>query len=84
MTDIPTVFSIYDLSLRRYRHTHPKDRAWMFEYFIRTRLRYARHILTISEFVRREIMEEFKVPGYMVSSVPLAPDLCLSKVPWNR
>ncbi len=74
LTDIPTVFSIYDLSLRRYRHTHPKDRAWMFEYFIRTRLRYARHILTISEFVRREIMEEFKVPGYMVSSVPLAPD----------
>jgi len=74
LTGIPTVFSVYDLSLRRYPHAHPKERVWMFEYFIRTRLRYARHILTISEFIRREIMDEFRVPGHMVSSVPLAPD----------
>jgi alpha-1,3-rhamnosyl/mannosyltransferase len=74
LTGIPTVFSIYDLSLRRYRHAHPRERVWMFEYFIRTLLRYARHILTISDFVRQEIMEEFNVPGHMVSSVPLAPD----------
>lgn len=74
LTTVPTVFSIYDLSLRRYRETHPRERVWMFEYFIKTRLRYARHILTISEFIRREIIDEFKVSPAMVSAVPLAPD----------
>jgi len=71
---IPTVYSIYDLSLRRYRETHPRERVWLFEYFIKTRLQYARHILTISEFVRQEIIEEFHVPPSMVTAVPLAPD----------
>jgi alpha-1,3-rhamnosyl/mannosyltransferase len=74
LTDIPTVFSVYDLSLRRYRHTHPRERVWMFEYFVKTRLKYARHMLTISEFIRQEIMDEFKVSASRVSSVPLAPD----------
>ncbi|MDZ7664840.1 MAG: hypothetical protein U5K27_05845 [Desulfotignum sp.] len=74
LTAVPTVYSVYDLSLRRYKHTHPKERVWLFEYFIRTRLKYARHILTISEFIRKEIIDEFKVPASMVSSVPLAPD----------
>lgn len=74
LTEVPTVYSVYDLSLRRYRHTHPKERVWLFEYFIRTRLRYARHILTISEFIRNEIIDEFKVAPDMVTSVPLAPD----------
>jgi alpha-1,3-rhamnosyl/mannosyltransferase len=74
LTAVPSVFSVYDLSLRRYRHTHPKERVWMFEYFIKTRLKYARHMLTISEFIRHEIMDEFKVPPSRVSSVPLAPD----------
>ncbi len=74
LTTVPTLFSVYDLSLRRYRDTHPKERVWLFEYFIKTRLRYARHILTISEFVRREIMDAFKLPPGMVTAVPLAPD----------
>ena len=74
LTSIPTVYSIYDLSLRRYSETHPRERVWFFEYFIKTRLKYARHILTISEFIKQEIIEEFKVPPSMVTAVPLAPD----------
>lgn len=74
MTALPTVYSVYDLSLRRYRDTHPKERVWLFDYFIKTRLGYANHILTISEFVRQEIIDEFNVPPSMVTAVPLAPD----------
>jgi glycosyltransferase involved in cell wall biosynthesis len=74
LSRVPTVYSVYDLSLRRYSHTHPKERVWLFEYFIKTRLRYAAHILTISEFIRQEIIDEFKVPSSMVTAVPLAPD----------
>ena len=73
-TAIPTVYSIYDLSLRRFREAHPRERVWFFEYFIKRRLQYAEHILTISEFIRQEIIEEFKVPASMVTSIPLAPD----------
>ena len=71
---IPTVYSIYDLSLRRYRETHPRERVWFFEYFIKRRLQYAGHILTISEFIRQEIIEDFKLPPSMVTAIPLAPD----------
>ncbi|MCD6272880.1 MAG: glycosyltransferase family 4 protein [Deltaproteobacteria bacterium] len=74
LTSIPTVYSIYDLSLRRYSETHPRERVWFFEYFIKTRLKYARHILTISEFIKQEIIDEFKVSPSMVTAVPLAPD----------
>ena len=74
LTRVPTVFSIYDLSLRRYKETHPKERVLFFEHFIKTRLRYARHILTISEFIRQEIISEFKVAPSMVTAVPLAAD----------
>lgn len=74
LTAVPTVFSVYDLSLRRYRDTHPKERVWLFEYFIKTRLRYASHIITISEFIKQEIIDEFNVPASMVTAVPLAPD----------
>jgi len=74
ITKIPTVFSIYDLSLRRYKETHPRERVWLFEYFIKTRLRYAGHILTISEFIRQEIIDEFNLSPSMVTAIPLAPD----------
>ncbi len=72
--DIPTVYSIYDLSLRRYRDTHPRERVWFFEYFLKRRMPFATHILTISEFIKQEIIEEFKVPTEMVTAIPLAPD----------
>jgi alpha-1,3-rhamnosyl/mannosyltransferase len=81
LSAVPSVFSVYDLSLRRYRHTHPKERVWLFEHFIRTRLKYARHMLTISEFIRHEILDEFKVSPSRVSSVPLAPDPLFSPSP---
>ena len=74
VTNIPTVYSIYDLSLRRYRDTHPRERVWFFEYFLKRRMPFATHILTISEFIRQEIIEEFKVPTEMVTAIPLAPD----------
>jgi alpha-1,3-rhamnosyl/mannosyltransferase len=69
-----TAFTPAKLSLIRYRETHPRERVWFFEYFIKRRLQYAGHILTISEFIRQEIIEDFKLPPSMVTAVPLAPD----------
>jgi len=78
----PSIYSMYDLSLRHYADTHPRDRVWFFEYFIKRRLGSASHILTISEFIRQEIIEEFKVPSEMVTAIPLAPDPMFS--PCNK
>lgn len=69
-----SVYSIYDLSLRLYRETHPRERVWFFEYFIKKRLQYAGHILTISEFIRQEIIAELNVPPERVTAIPLAAD----------
>ena len=74
LTRVPTVFSMYDLSLRRYSETQPRERVWLFEYFIKTRLPYANHILTISEFIKQEIMDEFRIPADRITAIPLAPD----------
>lgn len=74
LPSLPMVYSIYDLSLRRYRQTHPRERVWFFEFFLKRRLPYATHILTISEFIRQEVLAEFNLPASMVSAVPLAAD----------
>lgn len=73
LPELPVVYTMYDLSLRHYAHAHPRERVWFFEYFIKRRLPQARHILTISQYIRSEIIEEFKVPQDKVTAVPLAP-----------
>jgi alpha-1,3-rhamnosyl/mannosyltransferase len=74
VSSLPVVFSLYDLSLIRYREKHPKERVWFFDFFFKRRLPYADHILTISEFVRSEILDELKVSPAKVTAVPLAAD----------
>lgn len=74
LPSIASVYSIYDLSLRRHSETHPRERVWFFEYFIKKRLNSAKHILTISEFIRQEIIEELKLPPEIVTAIPLAAD----------
>ncbi len=71
---LPVVHTVYDLSLRRYAHTHPRVRVCYYEFFIKRRLSHATHVLAISEYVRQEILDEFRLDPQMVTTVPLAPD----------
>lgn len=71
---LPVVHTVYDLSLRRYAHTHPRERVCYYEFFIKRRLPYAAHVLAISEYVRQEILDEFRLDPQLVTTVPLAPD----------
>ncbi|ROR03142.1 glycosyltransferase family 4 protein [Desulfosoma caldarium] len=73
VTDIPQVFSLYDLSLICYPQTHPTERVWFFRYWSRRRLDYATHILTISQYMREEICRLLGWPEEKVTAVPLAP-----------
>lgn len=71
---VPTVFSLFDFSLDRFPHTHPRERVWFHRLFFRRRLRYATHIVAISKALLQEAKERLAVPEDRLSVVPLAPD----------
>ena len=75
---IPSVYTIYDLSLIQFRNKHPKERVWFHDFFFPRRIRYANHVLTISEFIKNEIHEILGLEPDRVTAVPLAPDPCFS------
>jgi len=80
-TTVPTVFNIFDFSLERYAHTHPRERVWFHRLFFRRRLAYADHILTLSRFVLEEVRSRLALTEDQVSAVPLAPDPVFRPVP---
>lgn len=71
--NIPAVFTIYDLSLFTRRDMHPRERVWFHNFFFPRRIRYARHILTISRFIKHEINHTLGIPDDKITAVPLAP-----------
>lgn len=71
---IPQVFTLYDLSLMKFREMHPKERVWFSDVFLKRRLDYAAHIITISDFIRSEICDELHLPAEKVTAIPMAPD----------
>jgi len=71
---VPTVFSLFDFSLDRFAHTHPRERVWFHRLFFRRRLRYAAHIVAISHTVLQEAKARLQVAEDRLSAVPLAPD----------
>ena len=71
---LPVVHTVYDLSLLKHRDKHPRERVMLFDFFFKRRLPYATHVLTISEFMRQEILEELRLPEDRVTAVPLAPE----------
>ncbi len=81
VTHIPVVYTIHDLSLMHHPETHPRERVWFFNYFFKRRLRYASHILTVSEFIRSEIIHYLKMPASRVTAIPLAADPVFSPRP---
>jgi len=72
--NVPQVFTIHDLSLAKFREMHPKERVWFSDFFLKRRIQYAAHIITVSDFIRSEICDELRLPGNMVTAIPEAPD----------
>jgi alpha-1,3-rhamnosyl/mannosyltransferase len=67
------VFTIYDLSLIRYHRTHPKERVWFFKHMGKNRLHLVDHVLTISDYIKRDIYDTLDITSSYVSRVHLAP-----------
>ena len=74
ITTLPVVYSVYDLSLITFRDKHPRERVWFNDFFLPRRLKYASHILTISEYIKNEINQLLGVPEKQISCAHLAPE----------
>ncbi len=66
---IPTIYTIHDLSLIKHREKHPRERVWFSDIFFKRRLPRAAHVITVSDFTRREVIEELGVAPHKVTTV---------------
>jgi alpha-1,3-rhamnosyl/mannosyltransferase len=65
--DLPTVTTIYDLSVLLHPEWHPADRVRFYEQNFRRSLAQCQHVLAISEMCRREVMQELNIPAHRVT-----------------
>lgn len=65
------VITVHDLSVFRFPQSHPASRVIAFERQFACSLARASHVITDSETVRRELIEEFSISPGRVSAVPL-------------
>ena len=69
----PTVVTIHDLSWIRYPETHPQERVAIMNRILPVALDSVQHVITDSDFVRREVMSEFGISAERVTTTLLAP-----------
>jgi glycosyltransferase involved in cell wall biosynthesis len=69
---LPVVYTIHDLSLIKHRDKHPRERVWFNDLFFKRRLPHAAHIITVSNFVKNEVVEELGVAPDKVTAVHLS------------
>jgi glycosyltransferase involved in cell wall biosynthesis len=67
---VPAVVTVHDLSVILHPEWHPADRVRHHEQLFYKGLAAARHIITVSSFVRREVIEHLGVAPSRVTAVP--------------
>jgi glycosyltransferase involved in cell wall biosynthesis len=67
---IPTVITVHDLSVLLHPQWHPRDRVEFHERHFEKNMRRCRHVLTVSEQVRGELIRTLGLPHAKVSAVP--------------
>ena len=71
---VPTVITVHDLSWIHHPEVHPASRVREMNRFFKRGLEQAQHIITDSEFIRKEFIAYFKYPEGNVTSIPLGVD----------
>ncbi|HEY0736887.1 MAG TPA: glycosyltransferase family 1 protein [Herpetosiphonaceae bacterium] len=69
LASCPTIVMVHDLAFLRYKMHKPAKRFYL-SVLTWLSVKRASHVLTVSEFTRREVMELLHVPDYKVSAVP--------------
>lgn len=76
-TGVPTVLTVYDLiPLLFPQHVSVRAR-WLFRWATALAMRTSRHVLTISEATRQDLLSTFRLPAARVTAIPLAVDPCI-------
>lgn len=70
--DGPSIATFHDISIYRWAQCHRADRVRYMRKELALSLQRARMILTVSEFSRREIAEQFDLPLTRIRAIPLA------------
>lgn len=65
----PTIVMVHDLAFLRYNMHKPAKRFYL-SMLTRLSVKRASHVLTVSEFTRREVLELLHVPDHKVTAVP--------------
>jgi alpha-1,3-rhamnosyl/mannosyltransferase len=68
-TDVPTVVTIHDLSVLLHPQWHPADRVAHYARHFADTVRRCRHVITVSDFTRREVIEALNLPPDGVTRV---------------
>jgi alpha-1,3-rhamnosyl/mannosyltransferase len=68
---VPAIVTVHDLSVLTHPEWHPADRVRHHELHFGAGLASARHILTDSHFVRRQVIEHLGVSPERVTAVPI-------------
>lgn len=68
------VVSILDLSTIRFPEFHPPARVAMVNHAIENAVNKADHIITISDFVRQDLLSRYQLPEHKVTTTYLAAD----------
>ena len=63
------VATIHDLSIFKYAHTHPIDRLRQFEKEFPSSLKRTKHLITVSETTRLEVIAHFAWPAAKITAV---------------
>ncbi len=66
-SDIPTIITIHDLSCFRHPETHPPTRVKWQQVMLPKAIEDAQHILVVSEFTKREVIDYFSVSSEKIT-----------------
>lgn len=77
----PTVATIHDLSVLLHPQWHPADRVAYYERHLPASAARCRHLLTVSEFTRREVIRHLGVPPERVSVAYNGVDAAMKPLP---
>jgi alpha-1,3-rhamnosyl/mannosyltransferase len=73
-SEIPTVITVHDVSWITYPDLHPVSRVREMNRYFKACLRQAQHIITDSEFVKKEFIKYFAYQKNKVTAIPLGVD----------
>ncbi len=79
--ELPVVYTIFDLSLIKFRDKHPGERVRFFDFFLKRRIDYVDHVITISEYIKGEVTELLGIEKERITAIPLAPEPLFSPRP---